>query len=236
MKIKHHCPYCLDDKFEKSGSNTIGIHLDHHQLTDNGVNKLKCEYGHEFAVVYNGAKFEILFDVGMSAIRDGYAREAVSSFSASLERFYEFYIRLICQKDKIEDEAIKSSWKSVSNQSERQLGAFIFLYTYINKKSPEILSSNDSGFRNKVIHKGYIPKLEEALDFGKSVYNKIMAVVKELEKNLPDDLSAFYESQRPNSQGILWTIHVSTKAIGLSRKSNGTCDLGFEHVKKLFFR
>jgi len=210
--------------------------MDHHNLTDSGVQKIECSKGHEFGVVYDGAKFEILFDVGMSAARDGYAREAVSSFAASLERFYEFYVTYAFFSNEIEESTFKSSWKLVASQSERQLGGFVFLYTMLNKKSPEVLSSNESSFRNKVIHKGYIPSVDESLSFGKSVYEKIMVIVRELESTGRQELLGFYQEQRPSSQGISWAIHEGTKVISLSREKDGTCDWGFDYGKGLFFR
>jgi hypothetical protein len=34
----------------------------------------------------------VLFDIGANAVVDGYYREAITSFSASLERFYEYFL------------------------------------------------------------------------------------------------------------------------------------------------
>jgi hypothetical protein len=119
-------------------------------------------------------KFEILFDIGANAILDGYYREAVSSFSSSLERFYEFCIKALCKKRYMKSDAVLMAWKNVSNQSERQLGAFIFLWASEFGQAPELLSSNDVGFRNKVIHKGKIPTKEESMKYG----NKILAMIR----------------------------------------------------------
>ncbi|HHF3271850.1 TPA: hypothetical protein ACPJ2V_004637 [Vibrio diabolicus] len=115
----------------------------------------------------NAAKYEILYDLGMNALGDGYTRESVSSFASALERFYEFFIKFQMVNTGITSELADQAWKTVSNQSERQLGAFTYLYLSSLGELPPELSSNDRGFRNKVIHKGYIPSVDEAIGFGR---------------------------------------------------------------------
>ncbi|RKR31632.1 hypothetical protein [Paraburkholderia sp. BL17N1] len=44
-------------------------------------------------------KYEALFQIGAYATEDGYYREPVSSFTASLERFYEFFVRAATDDD-----------------------------------------------------------------------------------------------------------------------------------------
>ncbi len=50
----------------------------------------------------------------------------ISSFTSSLERFYEFCIKVFCENNSMNDDTYNKVWKQVSNQSERQLGAFYF--------------------------------------------------------------------------------------------------------------
>lgn len=127
------------------------------------------------------------------ALLDGYSREAVSSIASSLERFYEYYIQVVCLKHGIMHETFLEAWKPVSRQSERQLGAFLFLYLLENKKplSPVILDARPSSeggspritwteFRNNVIHKGYIPSSEEVIAYGDLVYQFIYQLISEL--------------------------------------------------------
>ena len=47
--------------------------------------QIKCSRSHETTAILQEQKFEILFDIGAHAILDGYYREAVSSFTSSLE-------------------------------------------------------------------------------------------------------------------------------------------------------
>lgn len=51
----------------------------------------------------------------------------------------------------------------------------MFLWASEFGEVPQTLSSNDSGFRNSVIHKGKIPTKEEVLEYG----NKILAIIRE---------------------------------------------------------
>lgn len=63
------------------------------EVRDENHYALTCPKGHRNVVVLQQQKFEVLFEIGAHAIEDGYYREAVSSFTASLERFYEFFVR-----------------------------------------------------------------------------------------------------------------------------------------------
>jgi hypothetical protein len=125
-------------------------------VRDDGRYETVCDNGHSIVILLQQLKFEILFDIGAYAIADGYYREAVSSFTSSLERFYEFAIRVILHKRGVTAEIIDAVWKQVSNQSERQLGAFIVLYLSEFQSSPPVLKTKDVKFRNEVIHKGKI--------------------------------------------------------------------------------
>ena len=56
-------------------------------LEETGVYDLTCPSSHRTAFCLQNFKFELLFDLGLQAIDDGYYREAVSSFASALERF-----------------------------------------------------------------------------------------------------------------------------------------------------
>lgn len=78
------------------------------------------------ATLVQQPRYETLFDWACLALSDGYCREAVASFAASLERFQETAIRAICLHMGMDQEAIASTWKHFGKLSERQLGAFSF--------------------------------------------------------------------------------------------------------------
>lgn len=136
------------------------------ELRDDGRYEFICEKGHTTVTVLQEQKFEVLFDLGAYAILDGYHREAVTSFTSSLERFYEFFIKASLFEDGLEEHVVAESWKKISSQCERQLGAFIFLYLECFSESPSLLRQNQIQFRNEVTHKGKIPSREEAINYG----------------------------------------------------------------------
>ena len=139
------------------------------EFRDDGRYELTCPFVHETTTIVQQQKFEILFDIGAHAILDGYYREAISSIASSLERFYEFAIRVFLEQSSKSDDLFQSCWRTVSSQSERQLGAFIFLWASNVGSAPKLLSDKQTAFRNNVIHKGKIPTKEEAIKYGNSV-------------------------------------------------------------------
>src|SRR4030095_14773427 len=100
----------------------------HLQINDDNVYEFTCSKGHKNALIHQEEKFELLFESAVYAITDGYFREAVSSMASSIERLYEFAIKVIAVKNGIDLPLLRNSWKQINNQSERQIGAFIFLY------------------------------------------------------------------------------------------------------------
>ncbi len=187
MKMMLACPEC------HPGLTGILPTLQHVEVTDNGYYLLTCVYGHKALIVNQQQKFEILFENGAHALIDGYYRESILSFTASLERFYEFFIRLINRAYKTDLKILDTVWKHVVSQSERQLGAYIFLYLHTFKENPQLLHSSKVSLRNNVAHKGYIPTKDEALEYGQAVLNIISDVIIRLK----------IEYQEPINQEIL---------------------------------
>lgn len=148
----------------------------------------KCILGHETKLFLHDPKYQILFEIGAHAIIDGYYREAVSSFTASLERFYEYSLRVFLQKDGHQD-LFQQCWKQVSKQSERQLGAFIYLWALNFGKAPDLLSSNQTGFRNDVIHNGKIPTREEAVNYGNAVLAAVQPMTNRIREQFAKDVN-----------------------------------------------
>lgn len=64
---------------------------------------------------------------------------------------------------------LNKTWKIIDNQSERQYGAFLFLYFSIFKNEPLCMKNKDINLRNKVVHKGYIANKDEAINYADSV-------------------------------------------------------------------
>jgi len=156
------------------------------EVRDDGRYELTCPSGHTTVSLLQQQKFEVLFDLGAHAILDGYYREAVSSFATSLERFYEFAARVFLQNSAVPSDVAASCWKEVSNQSERQLGAFVFLWASYFHSKPVLLNSNQIAIRNSVVHKGKIPSKDEALSFGNAVLDTLRPCMLQLHGALQD--------------------------------------------------
>ncbi|SFU95399.1 hypothetical protein [Pseudomonas sp. OV546] len=135
-----------------------------------------CKAGHKSVVLFNSQKFEILLESSANAILAGFTLEAASSISAAYERFFEFAILVLCKSHGITRKQTDEAFKQVSKQSERQVGAFLFLYLIVFKKTYK-LNQDISTTRNKIIHQGHIPTPEEVLSFGDMVYREVLGVV-----------------------------------------------------------
>jgi hypothetical protein len=178
LKLQIYCNECIK-KFVASGGKELHLLRWANVLVqDDGVYEITCSHGHKSVTTLSAEKFEILFELGANAILDGYYREAVSSFAASLERFYEYFISIVSLKSNVPTPEFESAWNSVKSQSERQLGAFIFLWLSELKKPPPELSNKMREFRNDVIHKGKIPIKDEVLAFGNAVLHILTEGVK----------------------------------------------------------
>lgn len=170
MKISTTCIKCSHKELNSTGPTFI-------QINDQGLYPYTCPNGHKNAIILQQEKFELLFQSAAYAITDGYLKEAVSSIASSLERLYEFAINVICEKYQLQKEILDLAWKSVSKQSERQFGAFIFLYVMEYKKMPPIPSSRHVEFRNNVTHKGYFPTHDETVNYGQDILDMMSEIV-----------------------------------------------------------
>lgn len=157
---------------------------------DDGRYETTCPKGHTSITILQEQKFELLFDIGAYALADGYYREAVSSFTSSLERFYEFFITAVLFEKCTSTDVFEKSWKLVASQSERQLGAFIFLYTDELEKPPALLKPKFVEFRNGVTHKGNIPTRAEAIEYGEAVLGVIRPLLREVREKFPKGVQA----------------------------------------------
>ena len=77
-------------------------------------------------------------------------------------------------------------WKRVHTQSERQFGAYQFVYGLEEGELPEVLTNSKVNFRNKVIHQGRIPTRQEAISYGQCVANVVNPALKLLLSGKPE--------------------------------------------------
>jgi hypothetical protein len=200
MKLITFCTKCVNVISDTDNPDRLKFAWFVVPFTDDNILEFTCSEGHKNALYLNNYKFTVLFEVGIFAITDSYYREAVSSFTAALERFYEFYIQLVMEKFKVEAEIFAKGWKEMRNQSERQLGAFISAYMIQNGKMPPLLKQKDVEFRNSVVHKGTIPTKEDAINFGNAVLNIINTILTEIHRDLDYEQRALFEKR---SEGLV---------------------------------
>lgn len=201
MIVRLMCPQCVYAVTQQiEGFTTIDARAPIVQLAEDGRYEVECEKGHHSIVVLRNLKFELLFEVGLNAIIDGYSREGVTSFASALERFYEFYWRVVMHEHSVPDEAVAAAWKPLSRQSERQVGAYIAASTILTGRVPSLLNPNkEVTFRNNVVHNGYVPSADEAIIFGDVVMNLINTELSVLRTDAPESLETVYSSLLPKN-------------------------------------
>jgi len=185
------CPSCFDCMTKFATAPSLVLLSDY--LRD-GTCELSCENGHKTVVCLQQFPFEIHFQIGALALLDGYYAESTFAFAKALERFYEFCIKLFSLEDVLPG-VFEMTWKSIKKQSERQLGAFIFLYLKKFKECPPIFSDQKfssslkcSEFRNNVIHQGYLPSKDQAFAYGQMIFEYIQQLIVKLRKEDKDKI------------------------------------------------
>ena len=171
MKIKFTCRKCFLEGVET---------YDSVQVVDDDLHSYTCSKGHNNLYFLKNEKFELLMESAFYAIIDGYYREAVSSMTSSYERLQEFALKVLFRKNGLYDQIFNTAWKEVSQQSERQLGAFVFLFTLEYKKTPASLTHSERSFRNDVIHKGKFPSYAKTIKYCKRITDLIYGVLETL--------------------------------------------------------
>lgn len=159
----------------------------HVEINDSGLYEVICAKGHKNIFAVQQEKFEILFDLAAMAFIDGYTRESVTNIASSLERFYEFCIRVLMHKE-IPVNEMELTWKLVKKQSERQLGAFYLIYLTTFKETFVPLHQNWVTFRNAVIHEGYIPSASEVIEYADAVLQHIFIVLTKIKSSHQKDI------------------------------------------------
>lgn len=220
MRLPLVCAQCMQDDISTAMITATA------EFLDEGPYEIQCPKGHRSFIILQQVRFEILFLIGAYAIRDGYYREAVSSFTASVERFYEFFIRAALIEHatpKYEIEAawkhipkdeIEAAWKHVSRQSERQLGAFIFLHLREFGVSPTLMSNADVQFRNDVVHRGRIPTRAEAIEYGEHIVTLVRPLIDLANKRFPEGVQQLVLSHMIAAKERAGDKPTATQSIG----------------------
>lgn len=173
MYIPINCMTC----FQEDGRPTDEILA--FEFLDGGRYEHVCSRGHKTITVLQQQKYEVLFEMGLHAILDGYYREGVSAFAASLERFDEFAVRVLMYEATGNDDVFQAYCKEVK-LSERQLGGFAASWALKWKEPAVFLPGKLREFRNNVIHRGVIPTRTQAIEFGESTQGVIQPALTKL--------------------------------------------------------
>lgn len=171
MKILTYCIKCKKER------NVSEVYV---ELTNDSIYSTKCEKGHDVVCAVQTAEFVTLFEMGTLALNDGFTREAITSFSVAIERFHEFMLKVMLLEGGMKWGEIDDTWKNVAAQSERQLGAYLFIFASVFKKTPPIIPNSRIKFRNSVTHKGLIPTYKEAKDYERFAFDYIFHLLDEL--------------------------------------------------------
>lgn len=150
-------------------------------FTDDGVYKHKYKNDNIIYKICNNEKFEILFEKGIKRLQEGDYHLAIIYFSTALERFYEFAIKVMLYESEIDEDEFTETFKGMNGFSEREIGAFYILYLKeFLQACPKVTRSNIE-FRNKVVHKGYVPTYNEVLKYGEYVLSYLRNIKRKLE-------------------------------------------------------
>lgn len=186
MKIMQTCLACgRDAGFEDASVIETFMWV---EMNDEGVYEVECAMGHKFTTVMQTEPFELLFESGLMAFLDGYRRESIASLAASQERFHEYCCRVLTLAAGIPPDAWTNAWSLVSHASERQFGAFAFLFLRAFGRVP-VLKAKDDGwrtFRNKVIHKGVLPRPQEVVEYARYLYDYMTGIIADLRERHPE--------------------------------------------------
>lgn len=192
MKIPAPCPICFREQREKEKADPgrkEPLVLWPGRMTDDGYVVVRCERGHDGALVYDARRHQLLLESAVHALFDRYEREAISGFAAALERSHEFFVRVVCRTRNMSPDTFEKTWKNLGKQSERQLGCFMIIYA-LDVGEPYMTDQKMTELRNRVIHQGYIPSEKEAWDFGNHVFADLVSTNKFLTERHAPSLKA----------------------------------------------
>jgi len=204
------CPKCIEEQakqgIEPRPKPLLG------QLDDRGYINVECEQGHTGVVIYDARRYDVLTESAARAFVDGYTNEVVAIMAAALERAYEFYIRVSCTAKSLLPETLDLVWKGVAAQSERQYGAFQFLYALDHGQAFR-LEQSITQTRNNIVHKGRIASESEALEFAEGVYAVIRSLERAIEIKFPEHAAAEAAREVSMQQSLVpeGTPHVTLK-------------------------
>ena len=219
---------CLECQKELSHPGFEFITTDYYEES---IGYITCNRGHKSAIVLKSLKFEILLESAAKALLHGYTLEAASSLSSAYERTIEFAVLVLSRKL---GSLFTLTYKQMAKQSERQIGAFLAMYSAVFK-SEFNLSTKIPPKRNEIIHQGKILNPSEVIQFGELVYAEIKLITdmlrtldNDLMQNLINEIAAERHANLPRDLPRATT----TGTIFFSLSNSANPDTFFEALEK----
>jgi len=170
------CLECNPDGSSVGNSVLSSVLLDLRPDGD-GRYRSECSRGHQQIVALRQQKFEILFELAAYAIRDGHYRQSVSSCTASLEAFHEFFLRAMAYENGIRKERFDAAWKLLGISPQNRQEAYLLNYRNFCARRPVLLSPQQNDWKDSVMQKGKMPTREECVKFGQAVLHVLQTAV-----------------------------------------------------------
>ena len=239
MRIETTCVTCVNEDILKGiDISKIGVPFYTAELNNDLFAEVKCQRNHVSRTVLQASRFEIYFDISISALKAGYESAAILHAFTSVERFFEFFYFVVAQDRGLDWGALVRLRSSVK-LSERAFGAYCFsrFLTSLSGTSPLNTKEIDElrSLRNRVAHSGYIPKYDEAFEYLERVYNFVTADLSWLKitlresvgKQIAFEVGEAYKSACQSFDGNqISTFGVPTAFSVVSRTGSGT----FENI------
>jgi hypothetical protein len=159
----------------------------------------ECPYGHKMVMKLGSHLCDTLYSSAVNAYIKECLSESVMSFAAALERAYEMFTKVTLNKEGVDYKEIELFWKELSRQSERQYGAFCTQFLKTHKHSWKA-NAKMIEFRNKVVHKGYIPSTAEVTEYAEYVTENLYKLLKHLNKHYEHESLMYYFHEAGKSQ------------------------------------
>lgn len=175
MKLPLICAKCMQENIVKPRITAIV------ELKDDGRYEITCRKGHSSITFCNNKSLKYFW---YWRLRNRWWVLSRSGFVIyfCFRKILRVFIKVVCISKNIDWIKTLEAWKEVSNQSERQLGAFIFLHLQETGNKPILLCNNKIKLRNEVIHKGKIPSKDQSIDYGQAILDVVRPLLKNSKK------------------------------------------------------
>ena len=162
MRVFQTCLQCWPPSSERGDFDT-------HFFQEKNIYRFTCTAGHKTYMALQNHKHEVLAEIAMYAYVDSYYQQSILNFDSSLERAYEWYLRVSFMHKFESTDLFEKIWKPVKRLSERQIGMYMLCFAQDNNRPPPVLSQDDANLRNEVVHNGFLPTNLQVEDYAQKV-------------------------------------------------------------------